>query len=493
MSDSQPHDLKPAGKEKWAHFRFGVIGPLLAAPPDSGRLTVVLDELAARLWCHPISGQWQRFGRSTIERWYYLALQNPNDPVRALARKIRQDLGTHPSISAELGARLNAQYLKHPSWSYQLHADNLAALVEQQPELGRAPSYPSVLRFMQAHGLFKRARRGHGDGPGVLAAEKRFETFEVRSYESEYVGALWHFDFHQGSLRVLLPDGQWSVVQLFGLLDDCSRFCCHVQWYLAETAQNLIHGLTQGFEKHGLPRAVLSDNGSAMVAAETVQGLQRLSIVQERTLPYSPYQNGKQEVFWGQVEGRLLAMLESCKDLTLAELNRATLAWVEMEYNRKIHSELGEPPLTRFLNAKNVGRPCPQSRPLSEAFTATVTRSQRRSDGTVTLEGVRFELPSRYRHLKRVALRYASWDLSQVYLADPDSDQILCRLLPQDKHRNADGRRRGKHPLIEAVPESSGTDLPPLMNKLIADYAATGLPPAYLPKDECAPAREESK
>ena len=34
----------------------------------------------------------------------------------------------------------------------------------------------------------------------------------------------------------------------------------------------------------------MSDNGSAMLAAETVQGLARLSIVHETTLPYSPYQ-----------------------------------------------------------------------------------------------------------------------------------------------------------------------------------------------------------
>ena len=64
----------------------------------------------------------------------------------------------------------------------------------------------------------------------------------------------------------------------------------------------------------------MSDNGSAMVAAEVREGLLRLGIVHETTLPYSPYQNGKQEVFWGQVEGRLLAMLEGCKELDLSQL-----------------------------------------------------------------------------------------------------------------------------------------------------------------------------
>jgi hypothetical protein len=65
---------------------------------------------------------------------------------------------------------------------------------------------------------------------------------------------------------------------------------------------------------------------STMIAAETVQGLERLGIVHETDLPYSAFQNGKQEVFWAQAEGRLLAMLENCKDLMLAQFNEATLA-----------------------------------------------------------------------------------------------------------------------------------------------------------------------
>jgi hypothetical protein len=255
-----------------------------------------------------------------------------------------------------------------------------------------------------------------------------------------------------------------------------------------------VHGLCQGFEKRGLPRALMSDNGSAMIAAETVQGLERLGIVHEKTLPYSAYQNGKQEVFWAQVEGRLLAMLENCKDLSLAQLNEATLAWIELEYNRKVHSEIAQTPLARFVAAKDVGRPCPESEPLRQAFTAQLSRTQRQSDATLSVEGIRFELPSRYRHLKRLTVRFASWDLSHVYLADPRSGQLLCRLYPQDKQKNADGRRRRKQPLIETAlcssPETQSGDMAPLLRKLIAQYAATGLAPAYLPKDECTHEKE---
>src|SRR5687767_15878286 len=68
--------------ERWAHFRFSVIGPLLAAPPARGQLHDQLKDLAAKKWRHPISGQWVELGLSTIERWYY----KPSAPKPARSR-----------------------------------------------------------------------------------------------------------------------------------------------------------------------------------------------------------------------------------------------------------------------------------------------------------------------------------------------------------------------------------------------------------------------
>lgn len=63
----------------------------------------------------------------------------------------------------------------------------------------------------------------------------------------------------------------------------------------------------------------------------------------------------------------------------------------------------------------------------------------------------------------------------------------LCALHPLDKTANADAKRRriqpDETPTLEASPKTSA-ELPPLLKKLLADYAATGLPPAYLPKHE---------
>ncbi len=474
---SRPH-------ERWAHFRFSVIGTLLAAPPARGQLQGQLQELAAKKWRHPITGEWTLFGLSTIERWYYKALAAKQGPVDVLKRKIRSDQGQHPALSSSLAQLLADQYRQHPSWSYQLHADNLAVLVEKDRLLGSMPSYVTVLRFMKSHGLCKRPRRGPVHSPGAQVAERRYEAREIRSYETEYVNGLWHLDFHHGSLRVLLSKGQWAYPILLGILDDRSRLCCHGQWYLAEGAEELAHGLSQAFQKRQLPRSILFDNGSAMLAAETQQGLTRLSILAEHTLPFSPYQNGKQEVFWGQVEGRLLPMLEGVADLTLDQLNEATLAWIEMEYNRKVHSEIGQTPLQRYLNDKDVGQPCPGTDKLRLAFTTEVSRTQRRSDGTLSLEGIRFEIPSRYGHMEKLCVRYGSWDLATVYLSDPKTGAILCRIYPVDKKKNAQGLRAPKTaPQTSSQPVCS-VGMAPLLQKIIGQYAATGLPPAYLPKPD---------
>lgn len=476
MSD----ETSPSTRVRWARLRFQIIGQLLSSPPEPGELAARIAELAARPWRHPTTDDTVRFSTKTIERWYYAA-RDAQDPILALERKVPSHAGTFPSVSEAVGAELRQLRKDHPRWSFQLVHDNLKAIARQKPELGRLPGYASLCRYMKHHGLGKRRRpRRHELEPGFVPRERR-------SFEVSHVHALWHFDFHEAKRNVALPSGELKKPVLLGILDDHSRLCCHLQWYLEEATEPLIHGLCQAFQKRGLPRAVLSDNGSAMTAAETREGLERLSIEQHTTLAQSPEQNGKQESFWGQVEGRLMAMLEGETTLTLDLLNLATQAWVEQEYQRSEHSETGQPPLERCLAGPSVVRPCPSSDALRRAFRMEVTRKQRLSDGTITVEGVRYEVPSAYRTLTKLTVRVARWDLSSVNLVDPRSGAHLCTLLPLDKEKNADGRRRALPSaggqLADGDQEPRRVGIAPLLREWMAEYAATGLPPAYLPQN----------
>lgn len=488
-------DTNRNNPKAWGRLRFAIIGPLLAAPPPRGELCKSLAALAARTYRHPLEPDKQiQFKASSIERWYYRAL-GASDPVAELMNKVRSDTGRSNSMSAELLSSLGSQYKEHPKWTYQLHFDNLLALAAERPELGPVPTYATVRRRMQANGWYKKKGLPRNPTPGRIAAVERFEQFEVRSYEVSHVNALWHLDFHECSRSVVDAKGRYHKPLLLGILDDKSRLSCHAQWYLAESAENLYHGLCQAFQKRGLARALMTDNGSAMTASETRNGLELNGIIHELTLVYSPYQNGKQECFWGQVEGRLMAMLEKVEPLTLSMLNRATQAWVERDYNRSHHEELDVSPLKRFLDGPDVSRSAPGMETLRITFSVEQTRMVRRSDGTITVHGIRFEIPSRMIHFRKLHIRYQRWDLSQAYIVDERSGNMLARIYPLDKLKNADGRRKVRE-RPSGADEITGTGgagasenqvvdpLPPLMRKLLADYAATGLPPAYIPKDE---------
>lgn len=184
----------------WARFRFSVIGPLLSAPPPGGELQAAFQALAEKVWTHPVSGENVRYSARTIETWYYKAKNaRDDDPVRALQRNLRKDAG-QVFLNSPLAQHLRAQYHDHPHWTYQLHYDNLASAAQNDPSLGPLCSYSTVKRYMQTNGMLRKRRQPKGR-PGEVLARQRRENREVRSYESEYTGSLWHLDSITGHSR----------------------------------------------------------------------------------------------------------------------------------------------------------------------------------------------------------------------------------------------------------------------------------------------------
>lgn len=469
-------------RARWARLRFAIVGSLLASPPARGELQSRIRELADKLWEHPVTGEPKQVSFSTIERWYYAVRDGETDPFGKLARRTRKDAGAHPTITVELGEAIAELYRDHRTWQYKLLHDNLRAIAEQRPELGEVPSYATVTRYMKGRGLLKEKKKRSLKSQGIEPREKR-------SWEVSYPNQLWHLDFHECPRALLTNEGTWQKPWLFGCMDDYSRLACHLQWYWVENTQNLVHGLHQAFLKRDLPRALLTDGGGAMKAGETRQGLVRTSVVHEMTLPETPEQNGKQENFWKQIDTRLMPMLEGVEPLTLRMLNEATQAWVECEYNQQVHRETQHRPIDRFLQGTNLGRPCPEPGVLRDRFRIQTTRAQRRTDCTISVDGTRYELPSRYRALQRVTVRYARWVRSSVDLIDPKDETVLCTLVPLNRQHNADAPRRPLEPVDDPVrriaeqPARRG-GVAPLLAKYIADYSATGMPPAYVPKDD---------
>lgn len=112
----------------------------------------------------------------------------------------------------------------------------------------------------------------------------------------------------------------------------------------------------------------------------------------------------------------------------------------------------------------------------------------------MSTKGIRFEVSDRFRHFPRLHVRFQTFDLSVAFLADGKTGEPPSPIYPQDKLKSVAGMRRAKGPPKEAIPPRERRDpIPPLLEKLLSDYAATGLPPAYLPKDEAGSVDEEGE
>ena len=107
----------------WARFRFSVVGSLLSSPPAHGELKAALEALAGKTWTHPAHGREVHFSAVTIERRYYKARREKDDPVGVLRRALARTVARSRCRRGWPNACLRSTAHKH--WTYQLHYDNL--------------------------------------------------------------------------------------------------------------------------------------------------------------------------------------------------------------------------------------------------------------------------------------------------------------------------------------------------------------------------------
>jgi hypothetical protein len=124
-------DSQRSTAELWGRFRFSIVGSLLSSPPARGELKVAIERLAEKTWTHPVSGSNVRFTAVTIERWYYKARCEKDDPIGVLRRTVRRDRGK-VSLPEALEEHLLIQYREHKHWSYLRHYNNLTAMANAQ-------------------------------------------------------------------------------------------------------------------------------------------------------------------------------------------------------------------------------------------------------------------------------------------------------------------------------------------------------------------------
>jgi transposase InsO family protein len=278
----------------------------------------------------------RRYGvaRQTVHQW--LRRYADGNGLNGLADRSSRPASCPHQMSAVVEARIVTMRVAHPAWGPSTILWHL-----EREGFCPVPGRSSVYRALVRHGL-------------VAAEKRRRKRSDYRRWERGRSMELWQMDVVG---RFFLADG--AELSAVTGVDDHSRFCVSARLVVRATARPVCDALALAMRTHGVPEAILTDNGKVFTArfgrgpgpvlfdricAEN--GVRHLL-----TAPYSPTTTGKVERFhktlragWGRPNER--------RFVTLAEAQASLDAWV-VEYNTaRPHQSIGNrPPVERFALA----------------------------------------------------------------------------------------------------------------------------------------------
>jgi transposase InsO family protein len=205
---------------------------------------------------------------------------------------------------------------------------------------------------------------------------------------------------------------------LFAFIDDYSRAVVGHRFGYAEDTVRLAAALRPALGSRGVPESIYVDTGSAFVDAWLLRACATLGIKLTHSTPGRPQGRGKIERFFRTVRDQFLIEITGTSEdqpgrhlvADLIELNRLFTAWVEQVYHRRVHTETGQPPLTRWPAASPFPLPTPAA--LAEAFLWEERRSVTKT-ATVSLHGNTYQVDPTLVG-RRVELVFDPFDLTQI-------------------------------------------------------------------------------
>lgn len=275
----------------------------------------------------------RRFGISPPTGYKWLAR------FRELGLVGLEDLPRRPKLSprqtsGDLEARVVAVRLAHPAWGGR----KIRWWLENQGVTG-VPAVSTVTEILRRHDLLKVPAGPSGTG---------WQRFE-RAAPNE----LWQLDF-KGWFRILGGGRCYPLT----MLDDHSRFNLLLEPCRGETLGEVRPLLERVFSTHGLPDAILCDNGSpwgdsAGHFTKFEAWLLRLGVKVYHGRPRHPQTQGKEERFHRSFGDEVLSPARTWRDLE--HCGQVFKSWREIYNHERPHESLGgKVPANRFENSERI-------------------------------------------------------------------------------------------------------------------------------------------
>jgi transposase InsO family protein len=333
----------------------------------------------------------RRFGISRETGYQYLRRYRA-EGVDGLKDRSSRPHNSPRRSAAAMEMQITALREAHPRWGGRKLARRLRDLGVEG-----VPAVSTVTEVLRRH--------------GKLDAAEGLKHQALTRFERSAPNDLWQMDFKG---HFAMEQGRCHALTV---LDDHSRYSLGIFACANETDETVRQHLTTVFRRHGLPEAILSDNGSPW-GRSGAQGytafevwLLRLGIRLHHGRPYHPQTQGKDERFHRSLDvevlqARRLADLQACQ--------KAFDFWRPIYNEQRPHEALNlAVPASRYTVSQTA---FPERLPEPEYHTTDAVRRVHH-DGATSFLGRRVKLPQAFAGLN-IALRPTTTDgVWQVFFA----------------------------------------------------------------------------
>jgi hypothetical protein len=128
--------------------------------------------------------------------------------------------------------------------------------------------------------------------------------------------------------------------------------------------------------------------------------------------------------------------------LSLSQLNQVTTAFLSEEYQNTLHRGFNGIPRERYLAGPRLNIPLPEEEGiLTKVFTRIKEVPIKKSDASIVIDTIRYQVPPKLLHFRKLHIAYARWQKSFVFVVNTLTNEREMRLFPVHKLRNADFNR----------------------------------------------------
>ncbi|RLB79659.1 MAG: hypothetical protein DRH17_13455 [Deltaproteobacteria bacterium] len=268
----------------------------------------------------------------------------------------------------------------------------------------------TIYRFLTENGLSMRER---------FRLLKQDGRLSYHGFEAPHSLALVQGDARDG-IWLQFPDGKTRKSYLFLWLDDFSRKILFGKYYDSEKLPCLEDSFKYMILRWGIPLRIYVDNGKVYISRHFMGVLAELQIKQLRHKPYQAHAKGKVESVMRTVKQEFQQEAQVADFHTLEELNSAFWAWVEVVYNKRVHSATGESPDERFLkNLPENHKRISDLESFNRLFLWKETRTVSKY-GKIKLYSNQYPVQNAP-HGTAVWVRFDPFDLDEVYIYDANN------------------------------------------------------------------------